>query len=168
MKSAPFALKRTQIRSFMRAMKTGSSPACVALAFAVSFLCMAGAEAADTAAVAQPAAAAVLPSVPSEQDAPYDRDLLRLSEIIGSVHYLRGLCKPGMDDPSRLQMERLLDLEAAKEPLRRQRLTAAFNRGYRSFAALHATCTASARAAEARYRAEGATLAAEMTARFGN
>lgn len=113
---------------------------------------------------------AVAPPAPIalEQVAPYDRDLLRLSEIMGSVHYLRGLCMPDLEDQSRRQMERLLELEAAKEPQRRQKLTAAFNRGYRSFAALHATCTATALAAEARYRAEGATLATEITARFGN
>lgn len=127
-----------------------------------------GAHAAGKVTSVAPVAAAPAPPVMLEQVAPYDRDLLRLSEIMGSVHYLRGLCMPDLEDQSRRQMERLLDLEAAKEPQRRQKLTAAFNRGYRSFAALHATCTATALAAEARYRAEGATLATEITARFGN
>lgn len=163
MRSASFALKRLQIRPLMRAMKTVFPPAFVAFAVTISCFFVAEAEAAGKAA-----AASALPPVPLEQDAPYDRDLLRLSEILGSVHYLRALCKPGQEDRSRRQMEELLDLEAAKEPLRRQKLIAAFNRGYRSFAALHTSCTATALAAEARYRAEGATLVGEMTARFGN
>jgi uncharacterized protein (TIGR02301 family) len=65
-------------------------------------------------------------------------------------------------------MQRLIDLEAAGEPKRQERLTAAFNRGYRSFAAIYTACTDSAVVAEGRYRAEGATLATEITARFGN
>nr|WP_316653419.1 TIGR02301 family protein [uncultured Gellertiella sp.] len=105
---------------------------------------------------------------PAEQPAPYDRPLLRLSEILGSVHYLRSLCNSGEQDQWRQAMQQLIEVEAGKEPLRRQKFTAAFNHGYRSFAALHATCTASAVQAEARYRAEGATLATEITARFGN
>ena len=65
-------------------------------------------------------------------------------------------------------MQELLDSDTAKEPRRKERLTAAFNRGYRSFASVHTTCTDSARAAEERHRNEGATLAAEIAARFGN
>lgn len=115
-------------------------------------------------APAAPAPAAV----PVEKDAPYDRELLRLSQIMGSVHYLRALCNPGAEDGWRDKMQRLLDLEAGKEPGRRQKFTAAFNYGYRSFASIHATCTEAAVQAETRYRAEGATLATEITSRFGN
>ncbi|RON11983.1 TIGR02301 family protein, partial [Pseudomonas frederiksbergensis] len=50
----------------------------------------------------------------------------------------------------------------------RQRMTAAFNRGYRSFAAIHSSCTRAAVMAEEGYRNEGATLAQEIAARFGN
>ena len=102
------------------------------------------------------------------QVVPYDGDLMRLSEILGSMHYLRGLCNPEEKDRWREKMQKLIALEAGKEPQRKQKLTAAFNRGYRSFAALHASCTSAALEAEERYRAEGATLAAEITARFGN
>jgi uncharacterized protein (TIGR02301 family) len=47
-------------------------------------------------------------------------------------------------------------------------LTAAFNRGYRSFAAVHTACTDAALTAAERYRNEGATLATEIASRFGN
>ena len=59
-------------------------------------------------------------------------------------------------------------MEAGSEQARKERLTAAFNRGYRSFASVYASCTEQAVVAEQRYRNEGATLATEITARFGN
>lgn len=107
------------------------------------------------------------PPPAEEKPAPYDQQLARLAEILGSIHYLRALCG---DDGSdwRQSMQELLDADTAKEPRRRERLTAAFNRGYRSFASVHTTCTDAARAAEERHRNEGATLAAEIAARFGN
>jgi uncharacterized protein (TIGR02301 family) len=120
---------------------------------------------------AQPAkqapASATPPPVAEEKPAPYDAQLIRLSEVLGSVSYLRQLCGAQQED-FRAMMGKLLDSDTANEPRRRERLTAAFNRGYRSFAAVHTSCTDSARAAEQLYRNEGATLAAEIAGRFGN
>ncbi|MEY9630634.1 uncharacterized protein (TIGR02301 family) [Sinorhizobium fredii] len=65
-------------------------------------------------------------------------------------------------------MQQLIDKETADEPKRRERMTAAFNRGYRTFASVYTACTEPATLAEERYRAEGATLASEIVARFGN
>jgi uncharacterized protein (TIGR02301 family) len=110
--------------------------------------------------------------VVEEKPAPYDERLERLSEILGAVHYLRNLCidkaKGKTEDGWRAAMQRLIEMEAANEPKRQEKLTAAFNRGYRSFAAIYTACTDSAVVAEERYRNEGATLATEITARFGN
>lgn len=100
--------------------------------------------------------------------APYDGRLERLSEILGAVHYLRNLCLRDGEDTWRKAMEDLISMEAGSEQVRKERLTAAFNRGYRSFASVYASCTDSAVVAEERYRNEGATLATEITARFGN
>ena len=102
-----------------------------------------------------------------EKPAPYDGRLMRLAEIIGSVHYLRNLCN-GDEAEWRKLMESLLAEETRGEPKRAARFTAAFNRGYRSFASTYVKCTPQAIAAEERYRAEGATLATEITTRFGN
>ncbi|MDX3973126.1 TIGR02301 family protein [Shinella sp.] len=110
-----------------------------------------------------PGAAAV-----EEKPTPYDERLERLSEIIGAVHYLRNLCTDKAEDNWRASMQRLIEMEAGNEPKRQEKLTAAFNRGYRSFAAIYTACTDSAVVAEERYRNEGATLATEITARFGN
>lgn len=116
---------------------------------------------------------------PEAKPAPYDGQMMRLSEVLGSVSYLRTLCGSGGGsiggpggnadgDQWRDRMQRLLESDTAGEPQRRERLTAAFNRGYRSFAAVHRSCTDAARQAEQRYRNEGATLAAEIAARYGN
>ncbi|UVD59096.1 TIGR02301 family protein [Rhizobium sp. Pop5] len=99
---------------------------------------------------------------------PYDDKLARLAEVLGSVHYLRILCKAPDGDEWRKGMQQLLDSETGNEPQRKEKLTAAFNRGYRAFASVYTDCTAAAIVAEERYRNEGATLATEITSRFGN
>jgi uncharacterized protein (TIGR02301 family) len=104
----------------------------------------------------------------TEKPTPYDDRLARLSEIIGAVHYLRNLCSVKGEPEWRQSLQALLDAETQTEPKRRARLTAAYNRGYRSFASVYTSCTAAAVRAEENYRNEGATLATEITARFGN
>lgn len=137
-------------------------PAPRALALSALLLCLAAApfSAAQEGAENAPPAAA-LPR------APYEDRLIRLSEIVGSVHYLRQLCDEEHDGEWRAMMSELIAAEAP-EPERRERLTAAFNRGYRAFDSVYRACTPAALAAEERYRSEGATLAAEIIARFGN
>ncbi|TDK37152.1 TIGR02301 family protein [Rhizobium deserti] len=114
-----------------------------------------------------PAAQPAPPPPAEEKPAPYDGQLIRLAEVLGSISYLRALCGAPQED-WRAGMGKLLDSDTANEPKRRERLTAAFNRGYRSFAAVHTACTNAALTAAERYRNEGATLAAEITSRFGN
>jgi uncharacterized protein (TIGR02301 family) len=80
---------------------------------------------------------------------------------------LRNLCN-GREEEWRQLMAQLLAEETKGEPKRAAKLTAGFNRGYRAFAATYTKCTPQAVAAEEKYRAEGATLATEITARFGN
>ncbi len=99
---------------------------------------------------------------------PYDSELAKLAEKLGALHFLRNLCSASPEDQWRALMNELLQTETGDEPERRARLTAAFNRGYRSFAAVHNTCTVETREIAEKYRVEGATLAAEITARFGN
>jgi uncharacterized protein (TIGR02301 family) len=119
---------------------------------------------------AAPATTTPPPAAPPAESkpAPYDGRLERLSEILGAVHYLRNLCQKDSETTWRKAMEDLIAEEAGNEQLRKERLTAAFNRGYRSFASVYASCTDSAVVAEEAYRNEGATLATEITARFGN
>lgn len=111
------------------------------------------------------------PPAPPPQEskpAPYDDKLARLSEILGAVQYLRTLCPSTGPQEWRKEMSDILAADTANEPQRKQRMTAAFNRGYRTFAAVHTSCTPAALLAEEKYRNEGATLAQEITSRFGN
>ena len=99
-------------------------------------------------------------------DAPYDDELMRLAELLGSLHYLRNLC--GEEQTTwRDQMETLMQVEEP-EPERRARFVASFNRGYRSFDSIYTACTASAVEAIERYMLEGQTLSKEIAARYGN
>ena len=110
-------------------------------------------------------AAIVAPDLPPP---PYEARLLRLAEIIGSIQYLRNLCNSEGETGWRESMQALLDSETVGEADRRALLTAGYNRGFRAFASVYTTCTASALVAEERYRHEGATLIAEIVARYGN
>lgn len=110
----------------------------------------------------------VPPALDTEKPTPYDDRLGRLSEIVGAVHYLRNLCNASGEVEWRQSLQALLDAETKEEPKRRAKLTAAYNRGYRSFAAVYTSCTPAALRAEENYRNEGATLATEITARYGN
>lgn len=123
---------------------------------------------APLAASAQEKPSLQTPAASADKPVPYDARLLRLAEILGSVHYLRTVCKDASADSWRQSMQDILDKEAAGEDARKARLTAAFNRGYRSFASVYTACTPPAVVADEKYRAEGATLASEITARFGN
>ncbi|WP_037434525.1 TIGR02301 family protein [Sinorhizobium fredii] len=125
----------------------------------------AGAAAQET---ASPETQAAAPPQVEGKPPPYEQRLVRLAEILGSVHYLRNLCLSQPEDSWRRSMQQLIDKETADEPKRRERMTAAFNRGYRTFASVYTACTEPATLAEERYRAEGATLASEIVARFGN
>lgn len=108
---------------------------------------------------------AVSPDLPPP---PYESKLLRLAEIIGSIQYLRNLCNPEGENGWLESMQALLDSETVGEADRRAQLTAGYNRGFRAFASVYTVCTASALVAEERYRHEGATLIAEIVARYGN
>ena len=95
---------------------------------------------------------------------PYDEQLLRLAEVLGSVHYLRNLCGEESNQ-WRERMQQMLAIENP-EPLRRSRLIASFNRGYRSFDSVYVACTPQALEAIERYMAEGAEISREITSRY--
>lgn len=99
-------------------------------------------------------------------DAPFDAGLMRLAEVLGSLHFLRNLCGD-KGDQWRQTMERLLTAENP-DPERRARFIANFNRGYRSFEGTYTNCTASATEAIGRYTVEGENLARDLAARYGN
>lgn len=97
----------------------------------------------------------------SPDDKPYDDKLLRLSEILGAVHYLRELCGAHEGQTWRIQMRRLLELEGTTA-IRRAKLVQGFNKGYRGYRRTYRTCTEPALTAIERFMEEGATLAEVM------
>ena len=107
-----------------------------------------------------------LPRPAAASDAPYEAGLLRIAEVMGSLHFLRNLCGD-KGNQWRSTMERLLAAENP-EPERRARFIASFNRGYRSFEGTYTKCTASATEAISRYTVEGENLARDLAVRYGN
>jgi uncharacterized protein (TIGR02301 family) len=89
---------------------------------------------------------------------PYDERLMRLSEILGAVHYLRELCGSNDGQAWRDRMKELMDAEGSTA-LRRAKLTRSFNNGYRSYSRTYNNCTPSAQTAITRFLAEGAEIA---------
>jgi uncharacterized protein (TIGR02301 family) len=102
-----------------------------------------------------------------EASAPFDADLQRLSEILGALHYLRGICGANEGQKWRNEMQALVDAEAPSGE-RRSRLITSFNRGYRGFQQTYRSCTPAADTAIRRYLDEGAKIAREVTARYAN
>jgi uncharacterized protein (TIGR02301 family) len=98
---------------------------------------------------------------------PYDRDLQRLSEILGSLHFLRGICGTNEGQKWRSEAQALIDAEAPAGD-RHEQMIASFNRGYRAFEQSYRTCTPAADFAIRRYLEEGAKIAREITARYAN
>jgi uncharacterized protein (TIGR02301 family) len=103
----------------------------------------------------------------AQSAAPFDGDLQRLAEILGALHYLRGLCGSNEGQKWREQMEALVEAEAPSGE-RRQRMVASFNRGYRGFQQTYRSCTPAADIAIRRYLDEGARIARDITARYAN
>jgi uncharacterized protein (TIGR02301 family) len=93
--------------------------------------------------------------------------LARLSEIMGALHYLRGICDSGEGNRWRNEMQALIDAEGTT-PERKARMVSGFNRGFRGFQQTYRTCTPAAGTATRRYLDEGAKLSREVTARYSN
>src|SRR4249920_1165716 len=107
------------------------------------------------------------PAFAIDPAAPYDANLQRLAEILGALHYLRGICGANEGQKWRNQMQALIEAEAPTGE-RKARMVAAFNRGYRGFQQSYRTCTPAADLVIRRYLEEGSKIAREVTARYAN
>jgi uncharacterized protein (TIGR02301 family) len=106
------------------------------------------------------------PPQATEPPAPiYDEKLLRLSEILGSLSFLRDLCGASDGPTWRDEMTALLAAEKPA-PHRRARLIARFNHGFETFNAVYRTCTPSAELSIGHYLSEGAALASDVRGRY--
>ncbi|MGU3574814.1 TIGR02301 family protein [Brucellaceae bacterium C25G] len=99
-------------------------------------------------------------------DNPIQEKMLRIAEVLGSLHFLRNLCGE-TSQTWREQMDELITKENPAEA-ERLRLISNFNRGYRNYSDNYTRCTPSALAAIERYLKEGAQLSKELISRYGN
>ena len=107
------------------------------------------------------------PARAEDAAAPIDGDLQRLAEILGTLHYLRGICGSNEGGKWRNQMQALIDAETPTGD-RRSRMIAGFNRGYNGFQQTYRTCTPAALVAIRRYIDEGSKISRDLTARYAN
>lgn len=108
---------------------------------------------------------APLPALGASDTKPYDDKLMRLSEILGAVHYLRELCGANEGQYWRDRMRDLMEAEGSSA-LRRARLTRSFNQGYRSYSRTYNTCSPSAQTAITRFLTEGTQLSEGLIKSF--
>ena len=107
------------------------------------------------------------PARAQDAAAPFDGDLQRLAEILGTLHYLRGICGTNEGPKWRNEMQALIDAETPSGD-RRARMIAGFNRGYNGFQQTYRTCTPAATVAIRRYIEEGSKISRDLTARYAN
>ncbi len=98
-------------------------------------------------------------------DPPYQAQMERLAETLGSLYFLEPLCRGKDASDWRAEMSQLIDLDQPDDD-RRQRLTGAFNDGYSAYGRLYRSCTVSASEALARLMAEAQQIAREIHTRY--
>ncbi|HXI08944.1 MAG TPA: TIGR02301 family protein [Bradyrhizobium sp.] len=108
-----------------------------------------------------------VPARAQDAAAPFDGELQRLAEILGTLHYLRGICGSNEGLKWRNEMQALIDAETPSGD-RRARMIAAFNRGYNGFQQTYRSCTPAATVAVRRYIDEGVKISRDLTARYAN
>jgi uncharacterized protein (TIGR02301 family) len=122
--------------------------------------------AAPLAQAQQPAAPAAPPASPDTAAPPYERQLLRLAEILGALSFLRDICGDNDSAEWRRRMAALIDAEGVTDA-RKERLAGAYNRGFRSYETIYRACTPNAELAIARYLDEGQKIVRDVSSRYG-
>jgi uncharacterized protein (TIGR02301 family) len=97
------------------------------------------------------------PKAVATDDRPYDTQLFRLAEILGTLHYLRALCGANEGQVWREHMRELVASEGTSA-LRRAKLVESFNRGYRDYSRTYRTCTQPAIVAIQRYMEQASAI----------
>lgn len=96
----------------------------------------------------------------------YEKQMLELAETLGSLHYLRALCKANEGQVWRDQMQAMIEKEEPSAD-RKAQLIAHFNRGFRGYQEIYRECTHVAAAASNRHLKQGIRLASEIPNRYG-
>lgn len=115
---------------------------------------------------AKPAEKPAEQPAPEQPGPPYEPQLLQLAEIMGSLAYLRTLCGGKEAQDWRNRMGALVEAEG-RTPQRRDRLTAAFNRGFKAYSLTHRACTDTSLEAASRLAVQGEALSRALASRYG-
>jgi len=99
-------------------------------------------------------------------DPPYQKEMERLAEVMGSLYFLDPLCE-GSDTDWRAQMQDLIIADEPDED-RRERLAGAFNSGYAAYSRLYRSCTSSAHEALGRLLEEAQQTARDIHAHYAD
>ncbi|WP_175868734.1 TIGR02301 family protein [Bartonella gabonensis] len=102
----------------------------------------------------------------AQRSPPYEKKLLRLAEILGSLHFLQNLCEP----PTNQWYDYMNALIETEHPIpqRRAYFYEAFNEAYRAFSENYHHCTQTALEANQRYIKEGRTLSENLLMQYSN
>ncbi len=103
------------------------------------------------------------PKAAVSDDRPYDTQIFRLAEILGTLHYLRELCGANEGQVWREHMRELVGSEGTSA-LRRAKLVESFNRGYRDYSRTYRTCTPPALVAIQRFMEQASTITDTLVA----
>lgn len=95
----------------------------------------------------------------------YEKSLLRLAEVLGSLYFLRDLCGSGDAERWKQDMQAILAAEAPG-PQRESTLVARFNHGFETLHAGHRSCTATSRRAMAFYLREARRTVSDVRLRY--
>lgn len=139
------------------------------LSLVLSFVLLSGAtqnEQVSAQAVKKPVAAETKTIIPPTLPPAYNDQMLELAETLGSLHYLRELCKANEGQIWREQMDGLIK---AEDPTvdRRAELIAHFNRGFRSYREIYSECTHVAVQAANRHLDRSVKITSEIPSRYG-
>jgi uncharacterized protein (TIGR02301 family) len=112
-------------------------------------------------------------NVPTSAEAPppYEPQVLKLAEIMGSLSFLSRLCgETGAGESAdqwRAKAQELLNAEESTIT-RKERFAGAYNRGVQGYQLAYRSCTANAELALRRLMQQGVDLTRELASRFGN
>jgi uncharacterized protein (TIGR02301 family) len=118
------------------------------------------------AAPADKPAPAPAPSPARVEPPPYQANLLRLAELMGSLAYLRDLCHDGDGAEFRKRIAGLIEADPRPQDEKDQ-LAGAFNRGFDGYRLTYRVCTSNARTTIAAYLTESERLAKAVAMRYG-
>ena len=100
-------------------------------------------------------------AAPKGDQRAYDSQLMRLSEILGAVHYLRELCQGKDGQRWRDAVNQLIKTEG-NPALRRATIARRFNLGYRGYRRTYRKCTPSAKNTITRFFKEAIEVSSSL------